>query len=128
MRKTECNSEIKDAYVYINVCVLKSIIQGTWCGVKDSRSPIEGLSMADHSRIEWTEAIWNPVAGCSILSPGCTNCYAMRMAARLAVMGQEKYAGTTRKTGGRYKWNGVVKIDPSSSMRRVGGKKAGGYS
>ncbi|MGE3067238.1 MAG: DUF5131 family protein [Hyphomicrobiaceae bacterium] len=70
--------------------------------------------MATNSRIEWTEATWNPVAGCSVLSPGCTNCYAMRMAARLAVMGQQKYVGTTRKTGGRYKWNGVVKIDPSS--------------
>jgi protein gp37 len=70
--------------------------------------------MADQSRIEWTEATWNPVAGCTILSPGCTNCYAMRLAARLAVMGQEKYVGTTRKSGGRAKWNGVVKIDPSS--------------
>ena len=33
--------------------------------------------------IEWTDATWNPVAGCSVVSPGCTNCYAMRMAARL---------------------------------------------
>jgi protein gp37 len=70
--------------------------------------------MATNSKIEWTEATWNPVAGCTILSPGCTNCYAMRLAARLAVMGQEKYAGTTRQSGGRAKWNGVVKIDPSS--------------
>ena len=70
--------------------------------------------MATNSKIEWTEATWNPVAGCTILSPGCTNCYAMRLAARLAVMGQEKYAGTTRQSGGRSKWNGVVKIDPSS--------------
>lgn len=70
--------------------------------------------MATNSKIEWTEATWNPVAGCTILSPGCTNCYAMRLAARLAVMGQDKYVGTTRKTGGRYKWNGTVRIDPSS--------------
>jgi hypothetical protein len=35
--------------------------------------------MADTS-IEWTDATWNPVAGCTVLSPGCTNCYAMRMA------------------------------------------------
>jgi protein gp37 len=70
--------------------------------------------MATNSKIEWTEATWNPVAGCSILSPGCTNCYAMRLARRLSVMGQEKYVGTTRKSGDRYKWNGVVKIDPSS--------------
>lgn len=70
--------------------------------------------MATNSKIEWTEATWNPVAGCTILSPGCTNCYAMRMAARLAIMGQEKYVGTTRKTGGRAKWNGVIKTDPPS--------------
>lgn len=70
--------------------------------------------MATNSKIEWTEATWNPVAGCTILSPGCTNCYAMRLAGRLAVMGQEKYVGTTRQSGGRAKWNGVVKIDPSS--------------
>ena len=38
------------------------------------------------SKIEWTEKTWNPVVGCSIVSPGCTNCYAMRMAARLELM------------------------------------------
>ena len=37
--------------------------------------------------IEWTDATWNPVAGCSVVSPGCTNCYAMRLAARLDAMG-----------------------------------------
>lgn len=70
--------------------------------------------MADSSRIEWTEATWNPVAGCSILSPGCTNCYAMRMAARLEAMGMEKYAGLTRKSGGRAKWTGKIKLDEAS--------------
>lgn len=39
---------------------------------------------------------WNPVAGCSIVSPGCHNCYAMKMAARLAAMGQAKYQGLTK--------------------------------
>lgn len=63
------------------------------------------------SSIEWTEATWNPVAGCTILSPGCTNCYAMRMAARLEAMGTAKYAGLTRKTGGRAKWTGAVTLD-----------------
>ena len=48
--------------------------------------------MADSS-IEWTDATWNPVAGCTVISPGCTNCYAMRMAARLAAMPLEKYQG-----------------------------------
>jgi protein gp37 len=67
--------------------------------------------MANSSPIEWTEATWNPVAGCTILSPGCTNCYAMRMAHRLELMGQPKYSGTTRKSGGRAKWNGHIKLD-----------------
>ena len=70
--------------------------------------------MAESSTIEWTEATWNPVAGCTILSPGCTNCYAMRMAARLAAMGQKKYVGTTRESGGRAKWNGRIWFDLAS--------------
>ncbi len=69
--------------------------------------------MAETS-IEWTDATWNPVAGCTILTAGCTNCYAMRMAARLEAMGQEKYQGLTRKTGGRSKWTGKITLDPKS--------------
>ncbi|NEI66553.1 DUF5131 family protein [Rhizobium leguminosarum] len=61
--------------------------------------------------IEWTDATWNPVAGCSIMSSGCTNCYAMRMAARLEAMGVEKYKGLTRKSGGRPKWTGALYLD-----------------
>lgn len=41
--------------------------------------------------IEWTEATWNPVTGCSKISPGCQNCYAERMAKRLQAMGQPNY-------------------------------------
>lgn len=70
--------------------------------------------MGDKSSIEWTEATWNPVAGCSIISPGCTNCYAMRMAQRLEYMGQPKYFGLTRKSAGRPKWNGQINIDYES--------------
>lgn len=63
------------------------------------------------SDIEWTESTWNPIAGCEIVSPGCTNCYAMRMAARLQAMGMAKYAGTTRKSGSRHVWTGKVNTD-----------------
>jgi protein gp37 len=66
--------------------------------------------MADTS-IEWTDATWNPVAGCTVLSPGCTNCYAMRMAARLDAMGMKKYRGLTRKSGRRVVWTGKVRLD-----------------
>lgn len=45
-----------------------------------------------YSRIEWTEATWNPVTGCSKISAGCQNCYAERMAKRLQAMGQLNYA------------------------------------
>jgi len=44
------------------------------------------------SSIEWTEATWNPVTGCTKISPGCTHCYAERMAKRLLAMGQANYA------------------------------------
>lgn len=70
--------------------------------------------MAGQSEIEWTDVTWNPVAGCTIASAGCSNCYAMRMAARLQAMGHDKYAGTTRKSGDRYVWTGRVNIDPAS--------------
>src|SRR5579864_1015229 len=63
------------------------------------------------SSIEWTEATWNPVAGCTVLSPGCTNCYAMRLAHRLEAMGQKKYEATTRISGARPKWTGRVNLD-----------------
>lgn len=43
------------------------------------------------SKIEWTEVTWNPVTGCSKISPGCDNCYAERMAKRLKAMGQKNY-------------------------------------
>lgn len=64
--------------------------------------------------IEWTDATWNPVAGCTIATAGCTFCYAMRMAARLEAMGQEKYTGLTRKSGGRAKWTGKLYLDRKS--------------
>jgi protein gp37 len=48
-------------------------------------------SMAINSRIEWTEATWNPVTGCTKVSPGCKHCYAERMSRRLQAMGQPNY-------------------------------------
>jgi protein gp37 len=44
------------------------------------------------STIEWTDATWNPVTGCTKVSPGCKHCYAERMAHRLQAMGQPNYA------------------------------------
>jgi protein gp37 len=48
--------------------------------------------MATNSSIEWTESTWNPLTGCTKISPGCKHCYAERMAKRLKAMGQPNYA------------------------------------
>lgn len=55
-------------------------------------------SMAQATSIEWTEATWNPVTGCTKVSPGCKHCYAERMAKRLRAMGQPRYANGFRVT------------------------------
>ncbi|MDB5392404.1 MAG: hypothetical protein JWM11_8050 [Planctomycetaceae bacterium] len=47
--------------------------------------------MAQKSAIEWTDATWNPVTGCTKISPGCKFCYAERMAQRLLAMEQPRY-------------------------------------
>jgi protein gp37 len=47
--------------------------------------------MATNSHIEWTDATWNPVTGCTKISPGCKHCYAERLANRLKLMGQKNY-------------------------------------
>jgi protein gp37 len=54
--------------------------------------------MAQDSAIEWTEATWNPVTGCTKISPGCKFCYAERMAKRLQAMGQPRYRDAFRLT------------------------------
>jgi protein gp37 len=47
--------------------------------------------MSANSHIEWTEATWNPVTGCTKISAGCKNCYAERLALRLQAMGNRRY-------------------------------------
>jgi protein gp37 len=54
--------------------------------------------MGVHSTIEWTEATWNPVTGCTKISPGCQHCYAERLAKRLQAMGQPRYRDGFRVT------------------------------
>jgi protein gp37 len=66
--------------------------------------------MGDKSAIQWTDATWNPVVGCSVVSPGCTNCYAMKEARRLADMGVTKYVGLTVASRSGPVWNGQVRL------------------
>lgn len=71
--------------------------------------------MADGSGIEWTDATWNPVVGCTPVSPGCLNCYAARLALRLGSMPNEtgdKYRDTaTRARDGRPVFAGIIRTD-----------------
>ncbi len=55
-------------------------------------------TMAQASSIEWTESTWNPVTGCTKISPGCAHCYAQRMAKRLKAMGQTRYRNEFKVT------------------------------
>lgn len=75
--------------------------------------------MGDKSKISWTDATWNPVVGCSPVSPGCANCYAAEVAASLERRGVAQYQGTTKtilapgatsQRGAIHKWTG--KINP----------------
>lgn len=54
--------------------------------------------MAVNSHIEWTDCTWNPVTGCTKISPGCKHCYAERLAKRLKAMGQANYRNAFRLT------------------------------
>ena len=67
--------------------------------------------MGDRSAIEWTDATWNPVRGCAIVSKGCTNCYAMRQAHRSHGAGGA-YEGLTKLTKGGPVWTGDIRLVP----------------
>jgi protein gp37 len=54
--------------------------------------------MGTQSHIEWTEATWNPLTGCTKVSPGCAHCYAERLSLRLKAMGQPNYANGFKLT------------------------------
>lgn len=78
--------------------------------------------MGDKSKIEWTDATWNPIVGCSVVSPGCTHCYAMGQAARIERMQPgSHYAQTTMvvsqnkafaRPPGKSVWTGKVALAP----------------
>lgn len=67
--------------------------------------------MGDRTGIEWTDATWNPIRGCTTVSEGCRNCYAMGVAARFSQPGQP-YEGLARMTNRGPKWTGAIrKVD-----------------
>lgn len=66
--------------------------------------------MGDKTQIEWTDATWNPVTGCSVVSPGCTHCYAMRLAGN-RMRHHPSRAGLTIDTKAGPVWNGEVRFN-----------------
>ncbi len=60
-------------------------------GLLPARALTRGSAKSGRTSIEWTEATWNPVTGCTKVSPGCKHCYAERMAGRLRAMGLWEY-------------------------------------
>ena len=67
--------------------------------------------MGDRSGIQWTDATWNPVRGCSRVSAGCENCYAERQARRGDRPGGP-YEGLTRSTSKGPVWSGKIRLVP----------------
>lgn len=66
--------------------------------------------MAERSEIEWTDATWNPITGCSVVSPGCANCYAMRLAGS-RLRHHPSREGLTRDTKAGPVWTGEVRLN-----------------
>lgn len=72
--------------------------------------------------IEWTGKTWNPLVGCSKISEGCRNCYAINQAYRNAAMAEKMpnpgrlayYDGLTEKRGDRVEWTGKVNFVPEA--------------
>ncbi|MBZ7921621.1 phage Gp37/Gp68 family protein [Ensifer adhaerens] len=67
--------------------------------------------MADGTKIEWTDATWNPITGCSVVSPGCTNCYAMKLAGT-RLKHHPSREGLTRNSKAGPVWTGEVRFNP----------------
>lgn len=66
--------------------------------------------MADNTKIEWTDASWNPITGCTVHSAGCTNCYAMKLAGT-RLRNHPSRAGLTTQTKAGPVWNGQVRFN-----------------
>src|SRR5690349_17147436 len=78
--------------------------------------------MSAISSIEWTDRTWNPVRGCSIVSPGCVNCYAMKFAHRFSGKGKP-YEGLTKQTSAGPQWTGKIRTVDEALLEPLRWKK-----
>jgi protein gp37 len=72
--------------------------------------------MADRTPIEWTDATWNPVTGCAVVSPGCAHCYAMVLAGG-RLRHHPSRAGLTDMTKAGPVWNGQVRLNAAELVK-----------
>jgi protein gp37 len=78
--------------------------------------------MADTTKIEWTDATWNIITGCSVISPGCTNCYAMRLAGT-RIRHHPSRQGLTDTSKAGPVWNGEVRFNEQWLTQPFGWKE-----
>lgn len=76
--------------------------------------------MSSNTKISWTQDTWNPIAGCTKISPGCEHCYAEIMSRRLAAMRKTGYENVIDYRG---KWNNHVEMMPSALKKPLHWKK-----
>jgi len=83
--------------------------------------------MSTNSSIEWTETTWNPLLGCSRVSPGCDHCYAINTATLRAGNPHPKvsgaFAGLTERRDGRLDWTGAVNLLPERLVQPLKWRK-----
>jgi len=72
--------------------------------------------MSDGTKIEWADATWNPITGCSVISPGCTNCYAMRLAGT-RLRHHPTRVGLTTGTKAGPVWTGEVRFNEEALVQ-----------
>ena len=79
--------------------------------------------MSGNTPIEWTDKVWNPVRGCSRVSPGCKNCYAERVAWRFGQKEGQPYHGLVEMTSQGPKWNGQLREVPTALLEPLSVRK-----
>ena len=78
--------------------------------------------MSDHTKIEWADATVNAVNGCSVVSPGCTHCYAMRLAGT-RMKNHPTRAGLTTHSKAGPVWNGEVRLHEPALLQPLRWKR-----
>jgi protein gp37 len=79
--------------------------------------------MSTNTGIQWTDATWNPIRGCSLVSEGCRNCYAMSVAARFSGEGLPYEGLARRRSNGEPQWTGEVRVIESHMLDPIRWRK-----